>query len=155
MFNQILKGEPITITDPAMTRFMMSLDDALDLVLYAFTNATNGDIFVQKSPASTIETLTQSIKQLMNAPDHPVNVIGTRHGEKLFEVLLSREEMASAQDCGNYFRVTPDLRDLNYEKYVNTGELRITNSIEYSSHNTTRLNADQVVALLKTLELFK
>ena len=155
MVNQILQGEPITITDPAMTRFMMSLDDALDLVLYAFTNATNGDIFVQKSPASTIETLTQSIKHLMNAPDHPVNVIGTRHGEKLFEVLLSREEMASAQDCGNYFRITPDLRDLNYEKYVNTGELKITNSIEYSSHNTTRLNADQVVALLKTLELFK
>ena len=155
MVNQILQGEPITITDPAMTRFMMSLDDALDLVLYAFTNATNGDIFVQKSPASTIETLTQSIKKLMNAPDHPVNVIGTRHGEKLFEVLLSREEMASAQDCGDYFRITPDLRDLNYEKYVNTGELKITNSIEYSSHNTTRLNADQVVALLKTLELFK
>jgi UDP-glucose 4-epimerase len=154
MVNQILQGEPITITDPAMTRFMMSLDDALDLVLYAFTNATNGDIFVQKSPASTIETLTQSIKNLMNAPDHPVNVIGTRHGEKLFEVLLSREEMASAQDCGNYFRIAPDLRDLNYEKYVDSGELKITNSTEYSSHNTTRLNADQVVALLKTLELF-
>jgi UDP-N-acetylglucosamine 4,6-dehydratase len=155
MVNQVLQGQPITITDPAMTRFMMSLDNALDLVLYAFTNATNGDIFVQKSPASTIETLTQSIKHLMNAPDHPVNVIGTRHGEKLFEVLLSREEMASAQDCGNYFRVTPDLRDLNYEKYVDSGELKITNSTEYSSHNTTRLNADQVVALLKTLELFK
>jgi UDP-glucose 4-epimerase len=155
MVNQILQGEPITITDPAMTRFMMSLDDALDLVLYAFTNATNGDIFVQKSPASTIEILTQSIKNLMNAPDHPVNVIGTRHGEKLFEVLLSREEMASAQDCGNYFRIAPDLRDLNYEKYVDSGELKITNSTEYSSHNTTRLNADQVVALLKTLELFR
>ena len=155
MVNQILQGEPITITDPAMTRFMMSLDDALDLVLYAFTNATNGDIFVQKSPASTIETLTQSIKKLMNAPDHPVNVIGTRHGEKLFEVLLSREEMASAQDCGNYFRIAPDLRDLNYEKYVDTGELKITNSTEYSSHNTTRLDADQVAALLKTLELFR
>ena len=91
----------------------------------------------------------------MNAPDHPVNVIGTRHGEKLFEVLLSREEMASAQDCRNYFRIAPDLRDLNYEKYVDSGELKITNSTEYSSHNTTRLNADQVVALLKTLELFR
>ena len=91
----------------------------------------------------------------MNAPDHPVNVIGTRHGEKLFEVLLSREEMASAQDCGNYFRIAADLRDLNYEKYVDSGELKITNSTEYNSHNTTRLNADQVVALLKTLELFR
>jgi UDP-glucose 4-epimerase len=155
MVSQIENNEPITVTDPAMTRFMMSLDDALDLVLYAFNNAKNGDIFVQKSPASTIKTLTTAIKHVLNAPDHPVNVIGTRHGEKLFEVLLSREEMAAAQDCGNYFRVAPDLRDLNYEKFVESGEVRITESSEYTSHNTTRLDCDQVVALLRTLELFQ
>ena len=151
MVNQILNGEPITITDPAMTRFMMSLDDALDLVLYAFNNASNGDIFVQKSPAATIDTLTSAVKQVMNTPNHPVNVIGTRHGEKLFEVLLSREEMASAQDCGNYFRVVPDLRDLNYEKFIESGETKITESTEYTSHNTTRLNVEQMSQLLSDL----
>ena len=151
MVNQILNSEPITITDPAMTRFMMSLDDALDLVLYAFNNASNGDIFVQKSPASTIDTLTSAIKQVMNKPHHPVNVIGTRHGEKLFEVLLSREEMASAQDCGNYFRVVPDLRDLNYEKFIESGETKITESTEYTSHNTTRLDVEQMSRLLGDL----
>ena len=151
MVNQILNGEPITITDPAMTRFMMSLDDALDLVLYAFNNASNGDIFVQKSPAATIDTLTSAIKQVMKKPNHPVNVIGTRHGEKLFEVLLSREEMASAQDCGNYFRVVPDLRDLNYEKFIESGETKITESTEYTSHNTTRLDVEQMSQLLSDL----
>jgi len=151
MVNQILNGEPITITDPAMTRFMMSLDDALDLVLFAFTNASNGDIFVQKSPASTIDTLTSAIKQIMTKPNHPVNVIGTRHGEKLFEVLLSREEMASAQDCGNYFRVVPDLRDLNYEKFIESGETKITQSTEYTSHNTTQLDVEQMSRLLSDL----
>ena len=151
MVNQILNGEPITITDPAMTRFMMSLDDALDLVLYAFNNASNGDIFVQKSPASTIDTLTRAVKQVMNKPHHPVNVIGTRHGEKLFEVLLSREEIASAQDCGNYFRVVPDLRDLNYEKFIESGETKITESTEYTSHNTTRLDVEQMSQLLSDL----
>jgi UDP-glucose 4-epimerase len=154
MASQIRNNEPISVTDPAMTRFMMSLDDALDLVLYAFNNASNGDIFVQKSPASTIETLTAAIKQILNKPNHPVNVIGTRHGEKLFEVLLSREELASAQDCGNYFRITPDLRDLNYEKFVESGEVKITQSTEYTSHNTTRLTTDEVVALLSTLDTF-
>ena len=134
-----------------MTRFMMSLDDALDLVLYAFNNASNGDIFVQKSPASTIDTLTRAVKQVMNKPHHPVNVIGTRHGEKLFEVLLSREEMASAQDCGNYFRVVPDLRDLNYEKFIESGETKITESTEYTSHNTTRLDVEQMSRLLSDL----
>lgn len=151
MVNQILNGEPITITDPAMTRFMMSLDDALDLVLYAFNNASNGDIFVQKSPAATIDTLTSAVKQVMKKPHHPVNVIGTRHGEKLFEVLLSREEMASAQDCGNYFRVVPDLRDLNYEKFIESGETKITESTEYTSHNTTRLDVEQMSQLLSDL----
>ena len=151
MVNQILNGEPITITDPAMTRFMMSLDDALDLVLYAFNNASNGDIFVQKSPAATIDTLTSAVKQVMNTPNHPVNVIGTRHGEKLFEVLLSREEMASSQDCGNYFQVVPDLRDLNYEKFIESGETKITESTEYTSHNTTRLDVEQMRQLLSDL----
>lgn len=151
MVNQILNGEPITITDPAMTRFMMSLDDALDLVLFAFNNASNGDIFVQKSPAATIDTLTSAVKQVMKKPHHPVNVIGTRHGEKLFEVLLSREEMASAQDCGNYFRVVPDLRDLNYEKFIESGETKITESTEYTSHNTIRLDVEQMSRLLSDL----
>jgi len=155
MVDQIRNNEPITVTDPAMTRFMMSLDDALNLVLYAFDNATNGDIFVQKSPAATIATLTEAIKQLLNSPDHPVNVIGTRHGEKLFEVLLSREEMASAQDCGDYFRIAADTRDLNYDKYLDIGEVRISESSEYTSHNTTRLDLDGVIALLRTLDLFQ
>jgi len=155
MVDQIRNNEPITVTDPAMTRFMMSLDDALNLVLYAFDNATNGDIFVQKSPAATIATLTEAIKQLLNSPDHPVNVIGTRHGEKLFEVLLSREEMASAQDCGDYFRIAADTRDLNYDKYLDVGEVRISESSEYTSHNTTRLDLDGVIALLRTLDLFQ
>lgn len=155
MVSQIENNEPITVTDPAMTRFMMSLDDALDLVLYAFNNAKNGDIFVQKSPASTIETLSTAIKHVLNSPNHPVSVIGTRHGEKLYEVLLSREEMVAAQDCGNYFRIAPDLRDLNYEKFVESGEVKITESSEYTSHNTTRLDTDQVIALLRALELFQ
>lgn len=155
MVSQIQNNEPITVTDPAMTRFMMSLDDALNLVLYAFDNATNGDIFVQKSPAATIGTLTEAIKQLLNSPDHPVNVIGTRHGEKLFEVLLSREEMASARDCGDYFRIAADTRDLNYDKYLDVGEVRISESSEYTSHNTTRLDLNQVIALLRTLDLFQ
>lgn len=155
MISQIENNEPITVTDPTMTRFMMSLDDALDLVLYAFNNATNGDIFVQKSPAATIATLTVAIKQLFNSPDHPINVIGTRHGEKLFEVLLSREEMVSAQDHGNYFRIPPDLRDLNYEKFVEVGEVKISESSEYTSQNANRLDADQVMTLLRTLDLFQ
>ena len=155
MISQIQNNEPITVTDPAMTRFMMSLDDALNLVLYAFNNATNGDIFVQKSPATTIATLTEAIKQLFNSPDHPVNVIGTRHGEKLFEVLLSREEMVSAQDYGNYFRIAPDLRGLNYEKFVEVGEVKISESSEYTSHNANRLDTDQIITLLRTLDLFQ
>ena len=152
---QVLRGEPITVTDGAMTRFMMSLDDAINLVLYAFNNATNGDIFVQKSPAATIDTLVAAITQVLGRPAHPVDVIGTRHGEKLFEVLLSREEMALATDCGDYFRITPDLRDLNYEKFVESGEVRISESTEYSSHNTTRLDVEQVKKLLLQLEVIQ
>ena len=120
--DQIRAGAPITITDPHMTRFMMTLDDAVELVLYAFQNGNPGDIFVQKAPAATIATLAEAMCKLVGVPDHPVNEIGTRHGEKLFEVLLSREEMAAAEDLGDYFRVPPDLRDLNYGKYVEEGE---------------------------------
>ncbi|ECF5978663.1 NAD-dependent epimerase/dehydratase family protein, partial [Salmonella enterica subsp. arizonae] len=119
--NQILSGKPITITDPNMTRFMMSLDDAVDLVLHAFTHGSNGDIFVQKSPAATIEILMQAILEIIKLPKHPINIIGTRHGEKLYEVLCSREEMLVAQDQGNYYRIPCDNRDLNYEKYFEKG----------------------------------
>ena len=155
MIAQIMKGEPISVTDYEMTRFMMSLDDALELVLYAFTHATNGAIFVQKSPAATISTLVQALKEVFNVPDHPINVIGTRHGEKLYEVLLSREEMAFAEDCGAYFRITPDLRDMNYEKFMEQGEPRISQSTEYSSHNTSRLSVDEVVELLLKLDVVR
>lgn len=155
MIAQILRGELITVTDPEMTRFMMSLDDALALVLYAFSNATNGDIFVQKSPAATIETLVAAITELLGVPDYPVQVIGTRHGEKLYEVLLSREEMALADDRGGYFRITPDLRDLNYEKFVERGETKISQSNEYSSHNTSRLGVEQVKELLLKLDVMQ
>lgn len=149
--NQIRAGQPITITDPNMTRFMMTLDDAVDLVLYAFEYGHPGEIFVQKAPAATIETLAQSLTSLLGVPDHPINVIGTRHGEKLYEVLLSREEMVAAQDLGGYYRVPPDLRDLNYGKYVEQGEQRISDATDYNSHNTTRLDVEGMRALLMKL----
>ena len=155
MVDQIFAGKPITITDPAMTRFMMTLDDALDLVLYAFEHASNGDIFVQKAPAATIETLAKSLCQLFEKPEHAINIIGTRHGEKLYEVLLSREEMASAQDHGNYFQVVPDLRDLNYQKFVSSGEQKITQSVEYNSHNTERLDVEGMANLLLKLDFIR
>lgn len=155
---QVLAGKPITITDPAMTRFMMTLDDAVELVLYAFKHGNNGDIFVQKAPAATVEVLTQAILELMDKPDHKVNVIGTRHGEKLYEALLGREEMASAQDMGDYFRVPPDSRDLNYAKFVEQGEQRITLSAhgeDYNSHNTTRLDVAGMKTLLLKLDFMQ
>ncbi|MEI6096050.1 MAG: polysaccharide biosynthesis protein [Gammaproteobacteria bacterium] len=155
MVDQILSGRPLTITDPEMTRFMMTLDDALDLVLYAFEHATNGDIFVQKAPAATIATLARAITNLLGKPDFPTNIIGTRHGEKLFEVLLSREEMANAEDHGEYFRIVPDLRDLNYTKFVSTGEQKITQSTEYNSHNTERLDVEAMTKLLMKLEFIQ
>lgn len=151
-------GKPITITDPAMTRFMMTLGDAVDLVLYAFEHGNNGDIFVQKAPAATVEVMTQAILELMGKPDHPVNIIGTRHGEKLYEALLSREEMACAQDMGDYFRVPPDTRDLNYAKFVEQGEQRMTQSShgeDYNSHNTTRLDVEGAKDLLLKLEFMQ
>ena len=147
----IRRNEPLTVTDPNMTRFMMSLPDAVDLVLYAFEHGTNGDIFVQKAPAATIGVLVQALLRIMERPNHPVQVIGTRHGEKLYETLLSREEMASAQDLGDYFRIPPDLRDLNYAKYVEEGEPQISTSSDYNSDNTDRLDADGMVALLEKL----
>ena len=155
---QVYDGQPITITEPAMTRFMMTLSDAVDLVLYAFEHGHNGDIFVQKSPAATIDTLTRAILELMGKPDYPVAVIGSRHGEKLYESLLGREERACAEDMGDYFRVPPDGRDLNYAKYVEQGESRITQALhgeEYNSHNTTRLDVEGMKALLLKLEFMQ
>ena len=152
LFVELMReGKPITITDPEMTRFMMTLDDAVDLVLFAFKHGTPGDIFIQKAPAATIQVLTQALTQLMNVPDHRVNVIGTRHGEKLYEALLSREEMVAAQDLGDYFRVPPDLRDLNYGKFVEQGEHKISTAVDYNSHNTTRLDVDGMKKLLLKL----
>lgn len=153
--NQIRAGQAITITDPNMTRFMMTLDDAVDLVLYAFEHGNPGEIFVQKAPAATIETLAQALTSLLGAPDHPINIIGTRHGEKLFEVLLSREEMVAAQDLGGYYRVPPDLRDLNYGKFVEQGETKISEAVEYNSHNTSRLDVEGMKALLLKLRFMQ
>ena len=149
--DQIRAGNPITITDPNMTRFMMTLDDAVDLVLYAFNNGKPGEIFVQKAPAATIETLAKALTGLMRVPNHEIRIIGTRHGEKLYEALLSREEMVAAQDLGGYYRVPPDLRDLNYGKFVEQGELRISEAVDYNSHNTTRLDVEGMKALLLKL----
>ncbi len=153
--DQIRGAKPITVTDPNMTRFMMTLDDAVDLVLYAFEHGNSGDIFVQKAPAATIATLAHALTDLMGLPDHPVNIIGTRHGEKLYEVLLSREEMVAAQDLGNYYRVPPDNRDLNYGKYFEHGEVKVSQAVEYNSHNTTRLDVDGMQALLMKLRFMQ
>jgi UDP-N-acetylglucosamine 4,6-dehydratase/5-epimerase len=149
---QIRSGNPITITDPNMTRFMMSLDDAVDLVLYAFMNGKQGDIFVQKSPASTIGMLAEALMKLIHITV-PINIIGTRHGEKLHETLVNREEMSKAEDWGNYFRIPADNRDMNYAKYTNTGETRISSMDEYTSNNTQRLNLEGTIELLKTLDI--
>jgi UDP-N-acetylglucosamine 4,6-dehydratase len=153
--NQIRAGQPITITDPAMTRFMMTLDDAVDLVLFAFEHGQPGEIFVQQAPATTIEVLAKALRDMLGAPNHPINIIGTRHGEKLFEVLLSREEMVAAQDLGGYYRIPPDLRDLNYGKFVEQGEVKISEAVEYNSHNTTRLDVPGMQALLKKLRFMQ
>jgi len=149
--DQIRANKAITITDPEMTRFMMTLDDAVELVMFAFQNGKPGEIFVQKAPAATIETLARAMVELAGKPDHPINIIGTRHGEKLYEALLSREEMAAAQDLGEYFRVPPDLRDLNYDKYFDKGETKITFAEDYNSHNTTRLDVEGMKSLLLKL----
>ena len=153
--DQIRDKKPITITDPQMTRFMMTLEDAVDLVLYAFENAKNGDIFVQKAPAATVEVLAQALRELLNVPEHPIRIMGTRHGEKLFETLLSREEMVSAIDLKKYYRVPPDLRDLNYGKFFDQGELAISKSDDYNSHNTQRLDIAAMKDLLLKLDFIK
>ncbi|MCT7327659.1 polysaccharide biosynthesis protein [Ralstonia mojiangensis] len=155
---QVLAGKAITVTDPTMTRFMMTLADAVDLVLYAFEHGNNGDIFVQKAPAATVDVLARAILDLMGKPEHPVQVMGTRHGEKLYEALLSREEIACAEDLDEYYRVPPDGRDLNYSKYVEEGEPRLTQSMhgeDYNSHNTTRLDMDGMKALLLKLDFMQ
>ncbi|CAI09474.1 similar to polysaccharide biosynthesis protein [Aromatoleum aromaticum EbN1] len=155
---QVLEGKQITVTDPSMTRFMMTLADAVDLVLYAFEHGNNGDIFVQKAPAATVEVLTRAILELMDKLNHPVAVIGSRHGEKLYESLLTREERACAEDRGDYFRVPPDGRDLNYAKFVEEGEQRITQALhgeEYNSHNTTRLDVEGMKTLLLKLDFMQ
>lgn len=153
-YDQIMAGKDITVTDPGMTRFMMTLEDAVDLVLYAFKNCNNGDIFVQKAPAATIGTLAEAVKELMNARVK-TRVIGTRHGEKLWEVLVSREEMAKAVDLGSYFRIPCDTRDLNYDKYFVDGEQKISSFEDYTSHNTERLDQNGMKNLLLKLEMFK
>jgi UDP-glucose 4-epimerase len=152
---QVLAGKPITVTDPEMTRFMMTLEDAVELVVYAFLHGNNGEIFVQKAPAATVSVLTQAMLELMKRPDHPVREIGTRHGEKLYESLLSREEFASAEDLGEYYRVPPDGRDLNYAKFVEQGEQRISRAVEYNSHNTRRLDVAGMKEMLLRLEMMQ
>ena len=148
--DQIRAGQPLTVTDPNMTRFLMSLEDAVDLVIYAFEHAVPGDIFVQKAPASTIADLAQAVKELFRAKNE-IKVIGTRHGEKLYETLLTREEMVPAKDCGDYYRIPADTRDLNYNKYFSEGDVKIDYGWEYTSHNTKRLDVEGVKMLLLKL----
>jgi UDP-glucose 4-epimerase len=152
---QIRAGTPITLTDPSMTRFMMTLDDAVDLVLYAFEYGQPGEIFVQKTPAATIEVLAKALTALVGKPEHAVRLIGTRHGEKLYEVLLSREEMVAAEDLGGYYRVPPDLRDLNYGKFEEQGEIKISEATDYNSHNAERLDVAGMKALLMKLRFMQ
>ena len=152
---QIVNREQITVTDPNMTRFMMTLDDAVDLVIYAFTNGKSGEIFVQKAPAATIDTLVNALKSICRIDDIDVKVIGTRHGEKLYEALLSREEMVAANDRGDYFCIPPDSRDLNYSKYIESGTREISDSIDYNSHNTTQLNVQSMSSLLMKLPMIR
>jgi UDP-N-acetylglucosamine 4,6-dehydratase len=152
--SQIQEGKPLTITDPAMTRFLMSLDDSVDLVLHAFEHAQQGDIFVQKAPASTLQTLAQALLEIFKS-NTPIRIIGTRHGEKLYESLVSREEMAKAEDVGRYFRIPADNRDLNYNKYFVEGEPKIATFDDYTSHSTERLDAEGVKKLLLKLDCFR
>jgi UDP-N-acetylglucosamine 4,6-dehydratase len=152
--SQLKSGEPITVTDPNMTRFLMSLEDSVDLVMYAFLQGQQGDIFVHQAVASTVGDLAQALKEIFNV-DAPTRVIGTRHGEKLYESLISREEMAHAINLGEYFRIPADNRDLNYAKYFSEGEERISGLDDYTSHNTRRLNVQQTKDLLMTLDFIK
>ncbi|CAK8722830.1 UDP-glucose 4-epimerase [Candidatus Electrothrix laxa] len=155
LFIKLIKeGEPLTVTDPKMTRFLMSIDDAVDLVLYAYTHARQGDTFVQKAPAATVEDLAQAIKELFQA-DNPVKIIGTRHGEKLYETLLTREELSHAEDLGGYYRIPSDDRDLNYNKYFIEGQEEVSAAEDYNSHNTERLTVDQIKEKLLSLQLVR
>lgn len=149
--NQILAGEPLTLTDPDMSRFMMTIEGAVDLVLYAFTHGAPGDIFVQKSPSATIGTLAEALLKLL-AADNEIRVIGTRHGEKLYETLLNREEMAHAEDLGDYYRVPADARDLNYSSFFTNGKPEVSRATDYNSHNTTLLDVDEMMNLLLKLQ---
>lgn len=152
--SQIQKGEPLTITDPKMTRFMMSIEDAVDLVLFAFQHGQPGDLFVEKAPATEIGVLAEAVRRVFGV-SNPIRVIGTRHGEKLYETLLTREEMARAEDMGHYYRVSADARDLNYGAYFSEGAPELTFSEDYHSHNTHRLNVDETVVLLMSLDYIK
>ena len=152
--DQIKAGKDITITDPNMTRYMMTLEDAVDLVLYAFKNGKNGDLFVQKAPAATLEVLAKSLTDLYRS-NAQIKTIGTRHGEKLYETLVTREEMAKSEDMGNYFRIPADNRDLNYDKYFVEGQEKIATIEDYHSHNTTRLDVEGMKALLMKLEIVR
>jgi UDP-glucose 4-epimerase len=149
--DQVRRGEPITITDPEMTRFMMTLEEAVELVSFAFRNGNAGDIFVQKAPAATLRTIADALLLVLAKPGHRIEIIGTRHGEKQFETLLSREEMAAAEDLGRYFRIPPDLRDLNYGKFVEQGEPRISQFEDYNSTNTERLDVEGMRSILLKL----
>jgi UDP-glucose 4-epimerase len=152
--DQITHGREITITDPNMTRFLMSLEDAVDLVVYAFQNGKQGDIFVQKSPASTIGDLARALIELFSSKSE-IKIIGTRHGEKLYETLVTREEMVKAIDLGGYYRIPADNRDLNYDKYFFNGETRVSLQEDYNSHNTQRLNVKEIKELISCLNEVK
>ncbi len=152
---QIENNKPITVTNPEMTRFMMTLDEAVELVLFAFKNGKQGDLFVQKAPAATIDTLAKAIVELKGNTDTKIINIGTRHGEKLYEVLVTKEDMLKAEDLGDYYRIPADNRDLNYDNYINKGSSKLNNVEEYDSHNTKRLDVEEMKTLLKKLDLFK
>jgi UDP-glucose 4-epimerase len=152
--SQLKDGKPLTVTDPNMTRFLMSLEDSVDLVLHAFKHGKQGDLFVQKAPASTVADLAQALKELFKK-DNPVRIIGTRHGEKLYESLISREEMAKAEDMGDYYRIPADNRDLNYAQYFSEGEEKLSHLDDYTSHNTDRLAVEQIKQLLLKLDYIK
>ncbi len=152
--DQILQGKPLTITDPQMTRFMMLIEEAVDLVLYAFEHGQTGDLFVKKAPSATVETLALAMKQIFNA-SNPIQVIGTRHGEKLFETLLTREEMAEATDMGDYYRVSADARDMNYHSYISEGDKTIGDLEDYHSHNSEQLTVDELIELLMKLQIVR
>lgn len=155
LIEQIRNGQPLTLTDPSMTRFMMTLEEAVELVMFAFTRGSNGDTYVQKAPAASLATLAQALCELFGVPNHPIKIIGTRHGEKRSEALLSREEMTQAQDLGDYYRIPPDNRDLNYAKYFEQGEVKISQTDDYSSDNTHQLTVDETKKLLRGLQVVR